>query len=108
MLDQLSRLRDDIFSRTDKGDDAIREVSNRFALDLKAFSEQFSMGFGFRSPVREPTRSMRNTAQFIAVGMILGLIFGWGISTVRVWPRNAVRESAAASLPTIAPLRAAE
>jgi hypothetical protein len=103
LLDHLGDVRAEVFKNAEPGDDAIREVANRFALDLKAFKDQFSIGFGFRSPVLEPTRSLRSVAHFALAGMVLGFLVGLALSGLLAW-RGRTRNDA---LPERTPMQTA-
>jgi hypothetical protein len=82
LLDQLLAIKKDVFMPLDNDDDATRELSNRFNLELKSFKDQFSIGFGFRSPVLEPTRSSRSPTRFGIAGAAAGLLLGLGLVAV--------------------------
>ena len=74
LLESLSNLKARVFGAIDPGDSALREISTRFDLDLKAFRDQFTIGFGFRSPVLVPQRSLRSPTRFAVLGGALGLL----------------------------------
>lgn len=92
LLDHLLAIKVDVFTHLDNDDDATREISNRFNLEIKGFKDQFSIGFGFRSPVLQPTRSSRSPIRFGLAGAVAGLLLGLGLITVSVaragWRRS--------------------
>ncbi len=109
LLEHLGNVRAEVFKSAEPGDDAIREVANRFALDLKAFKDQFSIGFGFRSPVLEPSRSLRSVGQFAVAGMALGLLLGLALAGSVAWWTRARQGLAAVHVHVQPPvLKAAE
>jgi hypothetical protein len=79
LLDRYHTIKERVFDPLDLSDDATREISNRFDLDLKGFRDQFSIGFGFRSPVLEPTRSSRSPLKLGLVGAVIGIMFGLSV-----------------------------
>lgn len=76
LWEKLASAKQEMFRPLDLEDDVIRETSNRLDLDLKGFKDQFSIAFGFRSPVMEPTRSSRSAAKLGLLGAVLGLLLG--------------------------------
>ena len=76
LLDRYLTIKQRVFGPLDLSDDATREISNRFDLDLKGFRDQFSIGFGFRSPVLEPTRSSRSPLKLGLIGAAIGVLIG--------------------------------
>jgi hypothetical protein len=82
LLDHLLAIKKDVFVSLDNDDDATRELSNRFNLELKGFKDQFSIGFGFRSPVLEPTLTSRSPIRFGIGGAAAGLLLGLGLIAV--------------------------
>ena len=96
LLDKLTRIREEIISNVDQDDEAMREVANRFSLDLKGFRDQFSIGFGFRSAVLLPTRSIRSVTQFAGVGVMLGLLVGACFAGLLGWMAWWSREAGSA------------
>ncbi len=54
-------------------EDAIREVSNRLDLELGAYRDQYSIGFGFRSDLLVPLQSQRSPMSLAIRGGLLGL-----------------------------------
>lgn len=76
LWEKLTALKQSVFQPLDLGDDPTREISNRLDLDLKGFKDQFSIAFGFRSPVMEPTRNARSAAKFGLAGAAAGLLLG--------------------------------
>lgn len=79
LLDRYHTIKQRVFGPLDMSDDATREISNRFDLDLKGFRDQFSIGFGFRSPVLEPSRSSRSPLKLGLTGAAIGLLIGLGL-----------------------------
>lgn len=98
LLDELAAARTALFAGTDLSDDSVREVANRFALDLKAFRDQFSIGFGFRSPVLEPSRSSRSAALFAVAGALFGGLVGTLAAALLYWLRRSRSEVSAESM----------
>ncbi len=76
LLDRYLTIKQRVFGPLDLSDDATREISNRFDLALKGFRDQFSIGFGFRSPVLEPTRSSRSPLKLGLIGAAIGVLIG--------------------------------
>ena len=76
LLDRYLTIKQRVFGPLDLSDDTTREISNRFDLDLKGFRDQFSIGFGFRSPVLEPTRSSRSPLRLGLIGAAIGALIG--------------------------------
>ena len=74
LLESLSSLKSQVFGSIDPDSSALREISTRFDLDLKSFRDQFTIGFGFRSPVLVPQRSLRSPTKFAVLGGALGLL----------------------------------
>ncbi len=74
LLESLSSLKTQVFGSIDPDSSALREISTRFDLDLKGFRDQFTIGFGFRSPVLVPQRSLRSPTKFAVLGGALGLL----------------------------------
>jgi hypothetical protein len=74
LLESLSSLKTQVFGSIDPDSSALREISTRFDLDLKGFRDQFTIGFGFRSPVLVPQRSLRSPTKFAVLGSALGLL----------------------------------
>ena len=75
-LQRLTDTKQGTFHALDSSDDATKEVSNRFDLELKGFKDQFSIAFGFRSPVLEPTKSSRSPTKMALTGALVGLLAG--------------------------------
>lgn len=74
LWENLAAAKQELFRPLNLEDDLVRETSNRLDLDLKGFKDQFSIAFGFRSPVMEPTRSSRSAAKLGLMGAALGLL----------------------------------
>jgi hypothetical protein len=103
LLDRLSSVLSEVMEAVDQDDDAIREVANRFALDLKSFRDQFAIGFGFRSPVLEPSRSTRKVGQAAALGVMGGSMFGWGTGLMLARRRRSARPDGAVASSALNP-----
>ena len=76
LLQHLTDTKQRTFHALDSSDDATKEVSNRFDLELKGFKDQFSIAFGFRSAVLEPTQSSRSPTKMALMGALAGLLAG--------------------------------
>ncbi len=76
LLQRLTDKKQRTFHALDSSDDATKEVSNRFDLELKGFKDQFSIAFGFRSAVLEPTQSSRSPTKMALMGALVGLLAG--------------------------------
>lgn len=85
LLERLLEIKRQVFADKDLAEDAVREISNRFDLELKGFRDQYTIGFGFRSAVLEPSRSTRSPARFAALGAAVGLLLGLGLVLVWAW-----------------------
>jgi hypothetical protein len=78
----------------DLSDDAVKEVSNRLDLDIKTFSDQYSIGFGFRSEVLSPSKTQRSATRFAASGAALGCLLALMVVLAPVLWRNLVEQAA--------------
>ncbi|MCU0768747.1 MAG: hypothetical protein MUD07_04925 [Burkholderiaceae bacterium] len=85
LLERLLEMKREVFANKELADDAVREISNRFDLELKGFRDQYTIGFGFRSAVLEPSRSTRSPARFAAMGAAIGLLLGLGLVLAWAW-----------------------
>lgn len=74
LLGTLEKVKDEVFNSLDLNNEAIKEVATRLQLDLKNFKDLFAIGFGFRTPVLDPSSSLRSPGQFALVGAFLGLM----------------------------------
>jgi hypothetical protein len=84
LLASLEKLKQEVFGELDKDNETTKEVSTRLQLDLKSFRDQFAIGFGFRTPVLDPGRSIRPPLQFGLIGAVLGLLFSGLLVTAPV------------------------
>lgn len=76
LWEKLAAKKQEMFQPLNLDEDLVRETSNRLDMDLKGFKDQFSIAFGFRSPVMEPTRSSRSAAKLGLMGAVIGLLLG--------------------------------
>jgi hypothetical protein len=84
LLASLEKLKQEVFGELDKDNETTKEVSTRLQLDLKSFRDQFAIGFGFRTLVLDPGRSIRPPLQFGLIGAVLGLLFSGLLVTAPV------------------------
>jgi hypothetical protein len=94
LLKNLISIKKQIFEPLDLSDDAVKEVSNRLDLDIKTFSDQYSIGFGFRSEVLSPSKTQRSATRFAASGAALGFLLALMVVLAPVLWRNLVEQAA--------------
>lgn len=96
LMTSFAAIKREVFEPLDNDHEQIREVSNRFDIELNGFKDQFSTGFGFRSAVLEPSTSKRSVFKVGAVAALLGLLLG----LMLVWAPVLLRSTRDAAVPS--------